>query len=149
MRTRPALTLADARVAIETMKARVHTFIETNPGSGAVMVVCDDHGDLIALERTDDSPLTCIANATNKAYTSAREKCPSGDLGEKLQAARRGETNFDFAFFGDPQMIGWGGGHPIIVEGVCVGAVAISGLPEAVDKDIAAQAVAAVLAQRM
>jgi glc operon protein GlcG len=145
MRTRQSLTLTDARIAIEAMKARVQTFIEAHPGKGAVMVVCDEHGELIALERTDDAPYTCIANATNKAYSSAREKCPSGLLGEKLQAARKGDGNFDFAFFGDLRMIGWGGGHPIIVDGNCIGAVGISGLPEDVDKEIAADAVQTLL----
>jgi glc operon protein GlcG len=110
------------------------------------MVVVDDHGEVIALERTDDAPLTSIAIATNKAYSAAREQTPSALLGEKNTAAKGGVGNFEFGFFGDPRMIGWGGGLPVLISGQCAGAVAISGLPESVDKEIAAAAVAAVLA---
>jgi glc operon protein GlcG len=146
MRMRPTLTLDDARVAIDTMKRLAQQHLDANPGKAAVMVVVDDHGELIALERMDGAPYTSITIATNKAYTAAREMTPSADLGAKNAAAKQGQGNFEFGFFGDPKMMGWGGGVPVIVDGVCVGAVAISGLPESVDKEIAAAAVAAILA---
>jgi glc operon protein GlcG len=145
MRLRPVLTQADARLALDTMRKLADQYCATNPGTGAVMVVVDDHGELIALERMDNAPLTSITIATNKAYTAAREKAPSALLGEKNSAAKRGEGNFEFAFFGDQRMIGWGGGSPVIIDGVCAGAVAISGLPESVDKAIAAEAVDAIV----
>ena len=139
------MTLEDARKAIDTMRELAAAYVAVNPGNAAVMVVVDDHGELMALERMDGAPYTSIKIATNKAYTAAREKIPSADLGAKNSAAKQGDANFEFAFFGDSQMIGWGGGMPIVVDGICVGAVAISGLPEDVDKEIAAAAVAAIL----
>lgn len=145
MRMRPTLTLADARRAIDAMKTLAEAHIAAHPGKAAVIVVVDDHGELIALERMDGAPYTSITIATNKAYTAAREMTPSADLGAKNTAAKQGQGNFEFAFFGDSKMIGWGGGVPVIVDGVCVGAVAISGLPESVDKEIAAAGVAAIL----
>ncbi len=39
--------------------------------------------------------------------------------------------------FGDPRFVTWGGGLPVLVEGQVVGAVAVSGLPEAEDEEIA------------
>ncbi len=143
---KPVMTLDDARRAIDAMRSLAQAHVDANPGKAAVMVVVDDHGELIALERMDGAPYTSVTIATNKAYTAAREVIPSADLGAKNASAKRGEGNFEFAFFGDPRMIGWGGGLPVVVDGHCVGAVAISGLPESVDKQIAAAGVAAILA---
>jgi glc operon protein GlcG len=42
--------------------------------------------------------------------------------------------------FGDLRYTGWGGGVPLEVDGVVVGAVGVSGLPEADDMRIAAGA---------
>jgi glc operon protein GlcG len=148
MRSIPVLTSADARLAVDTMRNLADAYVAANPGKAAVMVVVDHHGELMLLERMDNAPLTSITIATNKAYSAAREKVPSALLGEKNNEAKRGDANFEFGFFGDSRMIGWGGGLPVMVDGQCTGAVAISGLPESVDKEIAAAAVAAILAAR-
>ena len=46
---------------------------------------------------------------------------------------------------GDPKFVGWGGGLPVMFEDECIGAVAVSGLPEADDIEVAMLGVAAVL----
>jgi len=38
------------------------------------------------------------------------------------------------AYYGDTRYIGWGGGIPVIIEGKVIGAIAVSGLTE--DEDI-------------
>ena len=43
-------------------------------GRGAAIAVADEHGELIALLRTDGCPLASINNAINKAFTAARER---------------------------------------------------------------------------
>jgi glc operon protein GlcG len=48
------------------------------------------------------------------------------------------------AYFGDQRYIGWGGGLPVVVEGAVVGAIAVSGLPELEDIEIAQIGVAAL-----
>ncbi len=111
----------------------------------AVITVTDDHGELIALMRMDGAPLSCILNAANKAWTAARERKPSFDVG---RAVRHADTGFDIAYYGDPRYIGWGGGVPVVIEGAVVGAVAVSGAPEAVDMEMAALGVAAIMARR-
>jgi glc operon protein GlcG len=111
----------------------------------AVITVADDHGELIALMRMDGAPLSCILNATNKAWTAARERKPSFDVG---RAVRHPDSGFDIAYYGDPRYIGWGGGLPVVIGGAVVGAVAVSGAPEAVDIEMAALGVAAILAGR-
>jgi glc operon protein GlcG len=111
----------------------------------AVITVADDHGELIALMRMDGAPLSCILNASNKAWTAARERKPSFDVG---RAVRHPDSGFDIAYYGDPRYIGWGGGLPVVIGGAVVGAVAVSGAPEAVDIEMAALGVAAILAGR-
>ncbi len=40
------------------------------------------------------------------------------------------------AYYGDPRYLDWGGGLPVIGNGQVVGAVAVSGLPKAVDMEL-------------
>ncbi len=100
----------------------------------AVVTVTDSHGELLALVRIAGAPLPSILIAQNKAFTAARERRPSRDIG---QAARHPTDGFDLRNFGDSRYIGWGGGLPIFVDGVCVGAVGVSGLPESEDIELA------------
>jgi glc operon protein GlcG len=106
---------------------------------GAAVAVSDSHGELIALLRTDGCPLASINNAINKAYTAARERKESKEVGNSSREKAWPMTNF-----GDLRYIGWGGGVPIFHEGQCVGAVGISGLPEEEDMVIARKAAKAL-----
>lgn len=106
-------------------------------GKAAVIVVADAHGELLALARMDGAPLSSLAIATNKAWSAARERKPSKDIGT---AARDRDKGFDIGYFGDPKFTGWGGGVPVWKEGKVVGAVAVSGLPQAEDIELATAA---------
>jgi glc operon protein GlcG len=128
----------DARRAIDAIAAELQ-----RRAKAAVVVVADAHGELIALLRLDGAPLPSILIAQNKAYTAARERVPSGALGRR---ARDPEDGFDMAYFGDSRYLGWGGGLPVVVDGRVVGAVAVSGLPEAEDVELAQIGVAAIAA---
>ena len=110
-------------------------------GKAAVIAIADAHGELIELLRVDGAPLPSILIATNKAWTAARERKPTREIG---QSARDKETGFDLAYYGDPRYIGWGGGLPVVIEGTVVGSVAVSGLPEMEDIDLAQIGVAAI-----
>jgi len=101
-------------------------------GRGAAVAVVDDHGELIAFVRTDGCPLPSIDNAIHKAFTAAREGKESAAIG----AASRQE-GFPITNFGDLRYTGWGGGVPIVFQGQIVGAVGVSGLPEAEDMVLA------------
>ena len=127
---------ADAQRAIEAIQQEL-----MRRGKAAVIAVTDAHGELIALLRLDAAPLPSILNAGNKAWTAARERKPSKELG---QAARDPKDGFDMAYFGDRRYIGWGGGLPVWVNGEVVGAVGVSGLPEAEDMELAQVGVAAI-----
>ena len=96
----------------------------------AVIAVADQHGELIAFARMDGAPLSSILVATNKAYTAARERKPTKDIGDKMRDPVKG---FDIAFYGDSRFVGWGGGIPIRKNGEVVGAIGVSGLSSAED----------------
>jgi glc operon protein GlcG len=131
---------AEARQAIEVIYQEA-----LKRGQAGVIAVCDAHGELIALARMDGAPLSSIQIAINKAYSAARERKPSQEIGT---AARTAGQGFDIGYFGDPHFTGWGGGIPVWREGKVVGAIAVSGLPEAEDIELAERGVSALLRVR-
>ena len=137
MQHQTSLGYVEAQQAIETIKAEL-----LRRGLAAAIAVADAHGEPIGLLRLDGAPLPSILIATNKAWTAARERKPTRELG---QSARDPETGFDLAYFGDPRYIGWGGGVPVIIDGAVVGAVAVSGLPEQEDMELVQLGIAAIV----
>ena len=100
----------------------------------AAVAVADSHGDLICFARMDGAPVSSIRIAMNKAWTAARERKPTKEIGEKVKHPERGH---DIAYYGDPQYVGWAGGIPIWKNGEVVGAVAVSGLSSSEDINLA------------
>jgi glc operon protein GlcG len=127
---------AEARHAIDTICTEV-----LKRGKVGVIAVCDAHGELIAFARMDGAPLSSINIAIHKAYSAARERKPSKEIG---QSARHPENGFDIGYFGDPKFTGWGGGIPIWQGNKVVGAIAVSGLPEAEDMELAGMGASAI-----
>jgi len=137
MRQHVSLGSADAQRAIQVIGSEL-----AKRDKAAVIAVADDHGEVIGLLRLDGAPVPSIVNATNKAFTAARERKTTFELGQKSRDPKAG---FDFAFYGDPRYIGFGGGVPVIFDGAVVGAIAVSGLSSEEDAELAAIGVAAVL----
>ena len=104
-------------------------------GKVAVIAVGDRHGELIALWRMNGAPLSSVTIATNKAFTAARERKPSGDVGRGSRA-----HGWDISYLGDPRYVGWDGGIPVMIAGEVAGAVAVSGLPGEEDAELAGMA---------
>ena len=123
----------EAQAAIDAIRGEL-----ARRSQAAVIAVADADGELVALLRLDAAPASSIAVACNKARTAARLRRPSRALGESLRA--RGA---DIAWYGDARLTGWSGGMPVIVNGEVVGAVAVSGLTEDEDVELAAIGVAA------
>ena len=126
----------EARRALEAVYGEI-----LKRGKAGVIAVCDAHGDLIAFARMDGAPLSSITIAMNKAYSAARERKPSYEIGK---AARNPEKGFDIGYFGDPRFTGWGGGVPVRKNGSVIGAVAVSGLPQLEDIELAEMAAALI-----
>ena len=99
---------------------------------GAAIAVVDTQGELLAFLRTDGCRLSSITIAVNKAFTAAREQKDSWAIGKSAQ-----EKPFPMTNFGDLRYNAWGGGIPIVYGGEVVGAVAVSGLSEYEDMELA------------
>lgn len=128
------LSHADA----QTMIAAVQKKLEAEKKTAAIAVT-DSHGELIAFVRMDGCHLPPLYIAINKAYTAARERKPSGDVG----AASRGGP-FPMTNYGTLRYTGWAGGFPVMHDGKVVGAIGISGLTEEDETVLGKMAVALV-----
>jgi glc operon protein GlcG len=106
-----------------------------------VVAVADPYGELIALARMDGAPIPSIRIATNKAWTAARARTPTREIGEQ---SRHPEQGYDIAYYGDPRFVGWGGGIPVFKDGEVVGSVAVSGLSADEDAELAVLGAATV-----
>lgn len=127
---------AEAKRAADSMIAELE-----RRGKAAVVVVADSHGELILLVRMDGAPRSSVAIAANKAWTAVRTGKPSKELGQRIRDPQEG---CDIAYYSDPRIIGFGGGIPLRKDGKVVGAVAVSGLPEAEDMEVAELGAAAI-----
>ena len=125
MRTSQTLDYSEARKIIDLIVEKALAMQKA-----AVIAVADSHGELIAFARMDGAPISSIRIAANKAWTAARERKPTKDIGEKV---RHPEKGHDIAYYGDPRFVGWGGGIPVWKDGQVAGAVAVSGLSSSED----------------
>ena len=136
MQTAPVLGDAEAMRAIGAIREEL-----LRRGRAAVIAVADSQGELVALLRMAGAPLESGPIATNKAFTAARLRKPSRALGESVRT-----KGHDTAWYGDLRYLGWGGGMPVVVAGQVVGAVAVSGLSQDEDEELAGIGIAAALA---
>ncbi|HLZ17953.1 MAG TPA: heme-binding protein [Cyclobacteriaceae bacterium] len=99
------------------------------------VAVCGPECELVAFVRMDGTSPAASKIAQNKAYTSASDRAETSKMGERM----RGKDNP--AFWGDERITGFGGGVPIIQNNKVIGAIGVSGLPEADDEQLAKEAV--------
>jgi glc operon protein GlcG len=125
VKTLHTIDYAEAKRIIDTIVERA-----LQMEKAAVIAVADSYGELIAFARMDGAPVSSVRIAANKAWTAARERKPTKDIGDKV---RHPEKGFDIAYYGDSRFVGWGGGIPVWRDGEVVGAVAVSGLSSAED----------------
>jgi len=125
MKTTYTIDYSEAKLIIERIVERA-----LQMQKAAVIAVADSHGELIAFARMDGAPISSIRIAANKAWTAARERKPTKEIGEKVKHPEKGH---DIAYYGDPRFVGWGGGIPLWKNGEVAGAVAVSGLSSSED----------------
>jgi glc operon protein GlcG len=139
MRTVHTIDYAEAKLAVELVVDRA-----AQMQKAGVVAVSDAHGDLICLVRMDGAPISSIRIAMNKAWTAARERKPTQEIGEKIKHPEKGH---DISYYGDPNYVGWGGGIPVWKNGEVVGAVAVSGLSSSEDVALATLGVERIASQ--
>ena len=125
MRMVQTLDYSDAKKAVDLIVEKA-----LHMQKAAALAVADAHGDLICFARMDGAPVSSIAVAMNKAWTAARERKSTKEIGEKVKHPEKGH---DITYYGDPKYVGWGGGIPVWKNGEVIGAVAVSGLSSTED----------------
>jgi glc operon protein GlcG len=140
MKNVPVIEYSEAKKIIDLIVERAAQMQKS-----VVVAVADSHGELIAFARMDGAPISSIRIAANKAWTAARERKPTKEIGEKV---RHPEKGHDIAYYGDSRFVGWGGGVPIWKEGAVAGAIAVSGLSSREDAELATLAVELIGTQK-
>jgi glc operon protein GlcG len=125
---------AEASLAIRIIREEL-----VRRGKTGVIAVSDSHGELISLLRMDGAPLPSILVAQRKLLTASRERGDTGDVGKNFQKHGWQTAN------SDPAFTGWAGGVPVRFRGAVVGAVAVSGLSQEEDAELAKIGMAKIL----
>jgi glc operon protein GlcG len=120
-----ALTLAEARKAVVAATAEAKA-----NGWNVVIVVADDAGYPLTIDRLDNAQRPSVDIAIGKARTAALFKRPSAALEEAINKGRAALLSVDGQVFLQ-------GGVPIVVNGEVIGAVGVSGVRADQDEQVA------------
>jgi glc operon protein GlcG len=124
--TQKNLSLAAAKkIVAEAVK-----YAQSVNSPGGAIAVVDAGGNLIYLERLDNTFAAASEVATKKANTAALFKAPSSKLENSINGGRQALITVGHTFLQ--------GGIPVVFEGTVVGAIGVSGSASAQqDEDIA------------
>lgn len=121
----------------EAFRMIEHVIKESEKISKPVAVaVAGPEGELIAFLRIDGVNAASAVIAQNKAYTSARDRKTTREMGKYMR-----EKESPPAFWGDKGITGFGGGVPIAQNGKVIGGIGVSGLSQEEDERIAQAAI--------
>lgn len=131
MKQRLALTLAD----VQTIGAAALAHAQSNHWNVSI-AICDDGGHLLWFARMDGAPPMSAEIAPGKADCAARARKASGVLEKVINDGRTAALKMP--------VLALEGGEMIVVEGVCVGAVGVSGVKSTEDAEIARAGISAI-----
>jgi uncharacterized protein GlcG (DUF336 family) len=125
MKMRPMLTLEDCKKISAASEA------EARKNSWSVCIaILDDGGHLLHLVRMDGATPANSRIAVEKGRTAAESRRSTAMWEERIKAGRH-------AMLRMPGITPVQGGLPIVVDGVCIGAVGVSGVQSHEDEQIA------------
>lgn len=93
-------------------------------GVSVVVAVSDSGGNPVCLQREDEAYIASVDIAMNKAYTSASLKMPTAEL---AGLAAPGAPLYGIQNTNNNRIVIFGGGEPLMKNGVIVGALGVSG----------------------
>jgi glc operon protein GlcG len=123
--TKKVLTLGMAKKLVAAAEAEAK-----KRGATVVIAVVDDSGQLILLERLDDTQVASVEVAIGKARTAAIFRRPSKVFEDQVKNGR-------VAALALPGATPLQGGIPITVDGKVIGAIGASGNSPQEDEEIA------------
>ena len=133
MKTKPSLTLQDVRAIAAAAEAEA-----TQHGWAVTIAIVDDGGHLLWLQRLDGAAPISAQIGPAKARTAALGARESKVYEDMINQGR-------YSFLSAPGLEGMlEGGVPIMVQGLCLGAVGVSGVKSSEDAQIARAGIAAL-----
>ena len=128
-----AQTITTKNISLDAAKkvvAEAVKYAKANSAPGGAIAVVDNGGNLVYLERLDNTFAAASEVAIKKANTAALFKAPSSKLENSINGGRDALITVGHTFLQ--------GGVPIIVDGQVVGAIGVSGSASAQqDEDMA------------
>jgi glc operon protein GlcG len=132
MNTRPVLTLEDCRKIAAAAEAEA----KRNTWNVAIAIL-DDGGHLLHFIRMDGATPANARIAVEKGRTAAESRRSTNMWEERVKQGRLSMLRM-------PGVTPVQGGLPIVVDGVCVGGVGVSGVQSHEDEQIAAAGIRAL-----
>jgi glc operon protein GlcG len=132
--TKKSLNLA----AVKTMVAAAEAEADKRSVQVTICIV-DESGNLLFLEKEDGATLNTVQFAERKARHAAAYGAPSKVAQDQVKAG-------NLAFLAFPDAFPNQGGLPIKVDGLTIGAIAVSGAKSEVDEAIGQTAIDALMA---
>ncbi|MBX3456665.1 heme-binding protein [Ferrovibrio sp.] len=130
---RKALTIAD----VQKIAAAAEAEAKRNNWNVSI-AICDDGGHLLHFQRLDGAGTQTTYISQGKAKAAAFARKPTKSLEDIVAGGRN-------AFLSVPDLVLLEGGEPIIVDGVCIGGVGVSGVKSSDDALIAQAGIKALL----
>lgn len=93
-------------------------------GFRVVAAVCDAGGNAVALQRDDDAYIASVDVASNKAFTAVSLKMTTEQVG---RLAQPGAPLYGVQHTNQGRIVIFGGGAPLMRDGVIVGGLGVSG----------------------
>ena len=136
-RNNPKLTLEGAQLVLAAAQARA---VEIKVPMDIAVV--DDGAHLLAFARMDGAKLSSVEIAIRKAQGAAIRRLPTAPArtGEEVNVV----LSMGLALATEGRQIPVRGGLPLLVDGVCVGAIGVSNGTEDQDVDVAQAGVRAL-----
>ncbi|HHY72353.1 MAG TPA: heme-binding protein [Bacillus bacterium] len=92
-------------------------------GIAVNITIVDDGGNLVCFSRMDNAPLLSVGISQNKAYTAIAFGKPTGDWYPMI----KDEPALLTGIVHTPNLVIFGGGFPIKVDGKMIGGIGVSG----------------------
>ncbi|MCL6625356.1 GlcG/HbpS family heme-binding protein [Alicyclobacillus shizuokensis] len=129
-------------ITIDFAEALIQRATEKAKELGVVVniAITDEAGHLKAFRRMDKAPLLSIGIAQRKAYSAAAFRMPTNRWYNMLKENPRLLLGIPHT----PDLVIFGGGAPIEVDGEMIGAIGVSGGSEAEDEAVCEAALAII-----
>ena len=119
MKPAPTMNLKLALALMEKVEAEAQRI-----GVKAVVAVSDAYGRTVAIHCTDGAYIGSFDVALNKTYTSVAFQMSTAKLAE---LAAPGGSLYGIQFTNEGKIVIFGGGEPLYVDDVMIGAIGVSG----------------------